>query len=122
ATMGAESGGAGEWRATGTRGITVFDIVLNYSVSMIDRPTVKVSVILERFPVESRWEDHQWRIAGVVPDVGGEPRDIVMHESLFQRIFPGFELVLHKDEAEGYYLNTSSEDPSVFVSIRKDEA
>jgi len=89
---------------------------------MIDRPTVKVSVILERIAVESRWEDHQWRIAGVVPDVGGEPRDIVMHESLSQRIFPGFELVLHKDEAEGYFLNTSSEDPSVFVSIRKDEA
>jgi hypothetical protein len=89
---------------------------------MIDRPSVKVSVILERVAVQSRWEDHQWRIAGVVPDVGGEPRDIVMHEALSQRIFPGFELVLHKDEAEGYFLNTSSDDTSVFVSIRKDEA
>ncbi|QJR11598.1 hypothetical protein DSM104443_02677 [Usitatibacter rugosus] len=89
---------------------------------MIDRPSVKVSVILERIAVESRWEDHQWRIAGVVPDVGGEPRDIVMHESLRQRIFPGFELVLYKDEAEGYFLNSGSDDPSVFISLRKDEA
>jgi len=89
---------------------------------MIDRPSVKVSVILERIAVESRWEDHQWRIAGVVPDVGGEPRDIVMHESLLQRIFPGLELVLYKDEAEGYFLNAGSDDPSVFISIRKDEA
>ncbi len=79
-------------------------------------------MILERVSVESRWEDRRWQLAGVVPDVGGEARDIVMHETLLQRIFPGFELTLYRDEAEGYYLNTSSGDASVFVSIRSDEA
>jgi len=89
---------------------------------MIERPSQKLSVILERTVVESRWEDHRWQLVGVVPDIGGEPRDIVMHESLRQRIFPGFEVTLYADEAEGYYLNSDSGDPSVFVSIRLDEA
>lgn len=89
---------------------------------MVERPSQRIAVILERIPVESRWEDFRWQLAGVVPDVGGEPRDIVMHEDLLQRIFPGFDLTLYKDEAEGYFLNSDSGDPSVFVSIRVDEA
>ena len=89
---------------------------------MIERPTRKIAVILERVSVQSRWEDHKWQLAGVVPDVGGEPRDIVMHEELLQRIFPGFEVTLFNDEAEGYYLNADSGDPSVFISVRSDEA
>jgi hypothetical protein len=38
-----------------------------------------------------------------------------------QRIYPGFEVTLFRDEAEGYYLNSSSGEPSVFVSIRHDD-
>lgn len=95
---------------------------MNYSVPMIERPSRTIAVILERVSVQGRWEGHRWDLAGVVPDVGGEPRDIVMHEHLLQRIFPGFDLTLYDDEAEGYYLNADSDDPSVFVSIRTDEA
>jgi hypothetical protein len=89
---------------------------------MIERPLQTIAVILERVSIEGRWEGHRWELAGVVPDVGGEPRDIVMPGGRLQRIFPGFELTLYADEAEGYYLNASSGDPSVFVSIRTDEA
>ena len=88
---------------------------------MIERPTRKLSVILERHAVESRWETHQWQLLGVVPDVGGAPRTIVEDRATLQRLFPGFEVTLFNDEAEGYYLNASSETPSVFVSIRHDE-
>jgi hypothetical protein len=86
-----------------------------------DRPTQRAAAVLERIAVKSRWEDFRWQLAGVVPDVGGEPRDIVRHEGLLQRIYPGLVLTLFRDEAEGYYLNASTEDPSVFVSIRSDE-
>jgi hypothetical protein len=84
-------------------------------------PTRKLSVILEREAVESRWETHRWQLVGAVPDVGGEPRTIVQHEKVMRRLHPGFEVTLFPDEAEGYFLNVSSQDPSVFVSIRHDE-
>ncbi len=88
---------------------------------MIERPTRKLSVILEREAVESRWESHHWQLLGVVPDVGGEARTILETPNLLRKLFPGFEVTLFDDEAEGYYLNVSSEVPSVFVSIRNDE-
>jgi hypothetical protein len=88
---------------------------------MIEKPTRKLSVILEREAVESRWETHRWQLLGVVPDMGGEPRTIIATAARLQRLFPGFEVTLFPDEAEGYYLNASSEAPSVFVSIRRDE-
>ena len=89
---------------------------------MVEKPTQKLSVILAREAVESRWETHRWQLLGVVPDVGGEARTIMETRETLQRLFPGFEATLYRDEAEGYYLNVSSEVPSVFVSIRYDEA
>ena len=89
---------------------------------MLERPTRKLSVILQREAVQSRWESHRWSLVGVVPDVGGEPRAIVQTDTVLQRVHPGFDAVLYRDEAEGYYLNVSSDEPSVFVSLRTDEA
>jgi hypothetical protein len=88
---------------------------------MLDRPLRKLSIILAREAVESRWEDHQWHLLGVVPDVGGEARTILESPHALQRVFPGFDVTLFADEAEGYYLNVSSEAPSVFVSVRTGE-
>jgi len=88
---------------------------------MADKPTRKLSVILAREAVESRWETHRWHLLGVVPDVGGAARTLVENAASAQRIYPGFEVTLFRDEAEGYYLNASSGEPSVFVSIRHDD-
>ena len=84
-------------------------------------PTQKLAVILQREAVESRWESHRWQLLDVIPDVGGTTRTILDSEKLLRRLFPGFEVTLFPDEAEGYFLNASSEEPSVFVSIRHDE-
>jgi hypothetical protein len=90
---------------------------------MQERPTQRISIVLQREAVEGgRWESFHWDLHGVVPDVGGEPRTILEDARTLQRIHPGFDLVLFRDEAEGYYLNASSEAPSVFVSLRNDEA
>ena len=86
---------------------------------MSDRPSRTISVVLERKAVQSRWEDSRWELVTVVPDVGGQIREIA---SLRQRVFPGITLTLFRDEAEGYFLNAGSGDPSVFVSLRLDEA
>jgi hypothetical protein len=89
---------------------------------MPEVPTQKLSIVLERVPIESRWESHRWDLAGVVPDQGGDARTIVDNPISLQKLHPGFEVALHRDEAEGYYLNASSEAPSVFVSLRLDDA
>jgi uncharacterized protein DUF3305 len=89
---------------------------------MVERPTQKIALILQREAVESRWETHHWVLLGAVPDVGGESRTIGESDSVLQRIYPGFEVTLYRDEAEGYFLNVSSDAPSVFVSLRLDEA
>ena len=89
---------------------------------MTERPTERISVILRREAVQSRWADHVWDLHGVVPDVGGTTRTVHEDGHTLLRVFPGFELVLFRDEAEGYYLNASTEVPSVFVSLRIDEA
>jgi hypothetical protein len=88
---------------------------------MSEKPTRQVAVILERTPVASRWITHQWQAVSVIPDVGGEPRVILERDGILQRVFPGFPVILHNDEAEGYYLNMSSGEPCVFVSVRTDE-
>lgn len=88
---------------------------------MSEKPTWKLSVILERVPTESPWETHRWQLAGVVPDVGGEPRVIREADDSKCCLFPGLEVAVHRDEAEGYYLNVSSPEPCVFVSLRTDE-
>jgi hypothetical protein len=54
-------------------------------------PTQKVSIILERVPLESRWATHRWDLVGVVPDQGGEPRTIVDTDELVRKVYPGFE-------------------------------
>ena len=89
---------------------------------MVGNPTQKAAVILVRERVESRWESQRWQLVGVIPDTGGEPRTLVETPDMLQRLHPGFDLTLYRSEAEGYYLNATSEAPSVFVSIRYDES
>ena len=85
-------------------------------------PTERVAVILERRTVPGRWGGERWELLGVLPDVGGEAREIVSGTQAPQWLHPGHEVQLRRDEAEGYYLNVSSGEPSVFVCLRQGEA
>ena len=89
---------------------------------MPERPEQKVAIVLERAAVESRWESHRWRVVSVVPDVEGETRTVLDTPELRHTIHPGYTLTLFPDEAEGYFLNVSTDEPSVFVALRPDEA
>jgi hypothetical protein len=88
---------------------------------MTEAPTRQVAVILARVAIESPWATHQWQAESVIPDIGGAPRVLIDREGVFEKVFPGHEVKLHRDEAEGYYLNVSSGDPCLFVSVRTDE-
>jgi hypothetical protein len=88
---------------------------------MSEKPVRHVAVVLERRSIASRWATHEWHAASAIPDVGGVPRVILERDGLLQRIHPGFAVTLYRDEAEGYYLNMTSGDPCVFVSLRAQE-
>jgi hypothetical protein len=72
--------------------------------------------------VQNRWIDCVWEPSGVLAsDERGGPRQLRDEPGLSQWLHPGFTLQLHRDEAEGYYLNVSGPAPSVFVLWRMDE-
>jgi hypothetical protein len=86
---------------------------------MSEKPSKNVAVVMQRRVSRSKWVDHVWEPIGVL--VGhdeGAARLLVDRPEVKQWLHPGFKLVLHKDELEGYYLNVSASEPRVFVLWR----
>jgi hypothetical protein len=89
------------------------------------RPALQVAVQFERRHRPNAWEDWRFRITDVVLDegqFGTRPR--LLREDGQSALFlhPGMPVRLHRDEAEGYYLNLASGAPVWFVMWRIDEA
>ena len=86
----------------------------------MEKPSFPVAVVMHRRPVQNRWIDCVWEPWSVLPGFAGErePRLLVSDAGVKQWLHPGFTLLLHRDEAEGYYLNVSGPGPSVFVLWR----
>ena len=89
---------------------------------MSRHPSQRLALVIAREAVESHWESERWTLIAALPDPGGEPRTLFEDASRRHRLFPGFEVTLFPDEAHGYFLNVTTDDPSVFASIRIDEA
>lgn len=95
-----------------------------------------VDVLMERVPLVNRWVSEQWRPAAVVP-IGvivfepgssergvaepGVPECVADGPAGTTWRFPGRAIELHPTEAEGYFLNITSETPLVFVMWRAAE-
>jgi len=87
--------------------------------------TVRVAVLIERQTQPNRWEAWRFRIDDVVVDEGGfgdTPRTLRDDGQRQLRLHPGLQVSLHRDEAEGYYLNLTSGAPVWFVMWRIDDA
>jgi hypothetical protein len=86
----------------------------------VEKPSFAIAVVMQRRALQNRWADHAWEPAGVLPGYASEnaPRVLRDDPSLAQWLHPGFKLVLHKDEHDGYYFNVSSAQPRVFVLWR----
>src|SRR5688572_3148239 len=86
----------------------------------MEKPKMPIAVVMQRRASQSRWVDHVWEPISVLCGHEGEsePRRIVERPEVAQWLHPGFTLVLHKDELEGYYLNVSASEPRVFVLWR----
>ena len=87
----------------------------------MEKPSFRIAVVMQRRPAQSRWADSLWELHGVLADPGGETRLLREDGASVQWLHPGFQLVLHKDEIEGYYLNVSAPQPRVFVLWRMDD-
>jgi hypothetical protein len=84
----------------------------------VEKPVFPVAVVMQRRPAQSKWADWLWEPQGVIPDPGGSAHPLREEGAAALWLHPGFKLVLHKDEAEGYYLNVSAPKPRVFVLWR----
>jgi hypothetical protein len=89
----------------------------------MEKPMFPVAVVMQRRLVDNRWQSEVWEPLGVVPSVEprGAPRLLVEEGGVQQWLYPGFALVLHRDEAEGYYLNVSLPGARVFILWRLED-
>jgi hypothetical protein len=90
----------------------------------VERPAIRVAVVMEREAAPNRWEDWRFRIVDVVPHeaVFGDAARVLVDDGRIQRtLHPGFTLELFRDQAEGYHLNLSSGAPVWFVVWRVDD-
>lgn len=86
----------------------------------MEKPRFPVAVVMQRRSSSNRWQSEIWEPRCVLPGhVGaGAPSLLVDRDGVQQWLHPGFSLLLHHDETEGYYLNVSSDSPRVFVLWR----
>jgi Protein of unknown function (DUF3305) len=86
----------------------------------MQKPSFPIAVVMQRRAVQNRWIDCVWEPWGVLSGYAGERarRMLVSDAAAAQWLHPGFTLVLHRDEVEGYYLNVSGPSPSVFILWR----
>jgi hypothetical protein len=74
---------------------------------------------MQRRPAKSRWADVVWEPFGVVcGHAGGAVQLLRDQDGIAQWLHPGFTVQLHRDEAEGYYMNVTGKDPRVFILWR----
>ena len=90
----------------------------------VERPSIRVAVVMERETAPNRYEDWRFRVCEVVAheEAFGDAPRILRDDGKVQRVLhPGFTLALFRDEAEGYHLNLSSGAPVWFVVWRIDD-
>jgi hypothetical protein len=85
--------------------------------------SVRVAVVMERRTLANRWKPEAWQPVAVVPEEPGPaaPRVVSDDGACARWLHPGFEIVLHRDEAEGYYLNLTATQPYMFVMWRMED-
>lgn len=85
--------------------------------------STRVAVVMQRRTIENRWQHDVWEPVGVLPDHAGAPgpRLIVSAKDITQWLYPGFDVLLQRAEAQGYFHNVSTVTPYVFVLWRMED-
>lgn len=91
------------------------------------RPEITVAVIMRRERIAgamSRWQTWRWVLADVVlheEGFGTTARLLYRDDDQERWLHPNFKVELFQDDAEGYYLNASTDTPCWFVLWRMEE-
>jgi hypothetical protein len=90
---------------------------------MMEKATKTLAVVMQRRNARSRWASVIWEPVSVLEseEPPGAARLLMKQDDCEQWLHPGFELAIHRDEIEGYYMNVSSDSPRVFVLWRMEE-
>ncbi|MFM9901940.1 MAG: DUF3305 domain-containing protein [Polaromonas sp.] len=90
----------------------------------LQRPAMEVAVIMRRERIDNRWQPWRWVLADVVPQqpgFGNTPRLLLRTDDEERWLHPGFRVELLVTDAEGYYLNVTTEQPCFWVVWRMEE-
>jgi Protein of unknown function (DUF3305) len=91
------------------------------------KPTIKVSVIMRRERIVgamSRWQTWRWVLEDVLPHEDGAPAGahlLSKDDNAERWLHAGYKVELYTDDAEGYYLNVTTDSPCWFVLWRMEE-
>lgn len=88
------------------------------------RPSIEVAVVMRRERIDNRWQPWRWSLGEVVPNeagFGAEPQLLFKDAQEERWLHPAFLVELFRDDAEGYYLNTTTDAPCWFVLWRMEE-
>jgi hypothetical protein len=83
-----------------------------------------VAVVMQRTPLANRWVDERWEAVAVeIAEESNAPPERVEDSAPGTRWrCPGYFVELHPAEIEGYFLNASATEPTVFVLWRMAES
>lgn len=90
----------------------------------VPHPCVAVAVVMRRERIDNRWQPWRWVLADVVPDeesFGTRPRLLLKDDHEERWLHPGFVVELFLSDAEGYYLNVTTQQPCFWVVWRMEE-
>lgn len=90
----------------------------------VSRPCLNAAVVMLRERIDNRWQPWRWSLADVVPHEDGfgtVPRRLFKSATEERWLHPGFKVELHIGDAEGYYLNVTTERPCFWVVWRMEE-
>jgi len=97
---------------------------------------IQLAVVMRHQPIDNPWITHQWVLEEVSVDMGQFATVTIQEAFSVEQIrayrlsdnqqgkrwlYTGFDLDVYADEAEGYFLNVSSEKPCWFVMWRLEE-
>ncbi|NQW94885.1 MAG: DUF3305 domain-containing protein [Polaromonas sp.] len=90
----------------------------------VARPTMIVAAVMRRERIDNRWQPWRWSLGDVVPhedSFGSSARLLIKSDAEERWLHPGFKVELHIGDAEGYYLNVTTEQPCFWVVWRMEE-
>jgi hypothetical protein len=88
------------------------------------RPCIDVAVLMRRERINNAWQPWRWSLADIVPHepgFGAQPRLLLKDEHEERWLHPGLRVELFTDDAEGYYLNATTQQPCFWVMWRMEE-